>query len=441
MRENIVELALNETLEYLKRLNIKQHYRNLLSRYMDYHNKGIYVHFNFGALKTADYYGYYVNRYGLPDEMLNLLNDKKPYDIRMKIFDLKKKIEKKKTSINQDLRQWRNLLTELKNELSRVSHFDDIKLMQAGQSLISIYDQKIDKLTFQKDCLEKASENLRRMENQYKRIYEEFQNADVQLVIHIVKYFIKTLEKYLFKLFKNETVRLDYSMKDITNRYLENKNNRRIELYPDHEMSIFEREMIGFLDQVKRMFKIVIEKDSLVYRLTASEYYFVPRIEQRKKRESFTAEKERLFVPIQEFLNEHKGFYLLLTAMVNVERNFGDDEVIKAINESLYKLYSEKTILKYYQLSHDLRQKLNEFEGKGTEEAQYYFATEAIEKMIKDFPSLHFKHGVKEDETYNFMMRHYNLDHEKKYVYYVDEIANEEFFLTISSENSPSSKQ
>lgn len=431
MSENVIELALNEALEHLKKLNIKQHYRNLLSRYMDYHNKGIYVHFNFGALKTADYFGHYVNRYGLPKEMLKLLNDKKPFDVRMRVYELKNRLEKRKAGFEKDLRRWEKLLGELKDDLSSLDKVDDIKLIEAGRSLITIYENKIDELTFQKDGLRKAIDNLRRMETQYKRIYEEFQNSDIQLLIHIVKYFMKALEKYLLKLFKNETVRLVYSTKDITKHYLESKNNSRIELYPDDELSVFEREIIGFLEQVKRRFKIFLEKDGLIYRLTASEHYFVPYIE-RSNKENFSSEKERLLVPIQQFFNENRGFYLLLSAMANVEEKFGDDEVVKEIHESLYKLYPEKTILKYYQLIHDLKQKLNEFEGRETAEAQCYIDTKAIEKMIKDFPLLHFKHGVKEDENYNFIMKCYNIDHEKKFIYYIDEIANGEFLLKIA---------
>lgn len=390
---DIVKQAFTETVEYLKRLDVKKHHKNLLLKYMDCHNKGIYIHFDYLSSNPQGYYGYYVNRYGLSKEMLSFLHDQMPQDVRLKIIRLKNKTEKEMKEVSERLKAWHDVWDTFNNKINTWEGEKDPIWTKIFSSLIDIYSRKIDEMSAKKMKLQCAMDNLERMEESIRRIGNSFNNADKQILKLVIKHFIGILSKYLSELFGREA-RIIYSMDEIKKNYFKNKN--QILPFFDPNMSHFESGVLGFLKKnMMNMFKIEVETDEKIYCLTACGTNF----SLMAKLKCNLPSKYAIYTQMREFLNKNKALEFLLGELSVVSEFVKDESAKEEIGDLIVRLLPGEVIETYLDL-------LNEYKKHhGTWESMHLWEEEAIKQMKEDFPALQFDVEKKENKIYNLFAK------------------------------------
>ncbi|WCF11662.1 hypothetical protein NDS46_30410 (plasmid) [Paenibacillus thiaminolyticus] len=433
---NVVDRVFDETVQYVKGLNLQRHFRNLLERYIAYYNRGIYVHFNFGSSTTKDCFGYYINRYSLKQSLKDTINSEDARDTRMQIYSAREKNEKKRNILKNDYKQWEREYLHLKERLDHYgsTQINDSQYVNAQKAILSIYEDHMEVCKREIGRTELIAKLCSVMKERYKRLSEEIQNAEFSILTTVLDLYMKRLSKKIGSMFPGLRVDVRYSRKKILELYQEKKSyaNNSITFYPDpnNELSMFERELLGFMGLAKKMFVIHIYKGNLVYSLDSSPHrdFFTLSIEQKGKEYGGPVDQS-LLEPINQFLEMHEGFYLLLTSLRRVKNNFGEtSDAVEDIVKSIRELYSEDVITRYNLLQKKLAMKMEEQEQR---QPKTIGNKEAIQQMIVEFPNYRFSAGEKNDEGMKHLFKQYGGTEEDFIIYFIDEISNEQYTLKL----------
>lgn len=425
---HIVEQTFQETIDYVKGLNLKRHFSNLLERYLGYYKKGMYVHFSFGSSSTKACFGHYVTRHGLDSSLLEGAPDKEKRNTRMQVYHVRDKITSKNRSLHNELDKWRKELRDLEKSVEDRSMTPaDGQFHRVKKALIAMHEH------YQKESKEKVKRTetelkvLTGMGNRYKKISSEFQHAETEILKLALDFFMKSLEEKVSQFFGGYKVKLTYSRKEIIKRYAEKKgsHSHSISLYRDsnRELTVFERELFGFLESAKNAFVINIYRENDVYKLTASEHknLFTLSIEQ-KGDEYYDPFNKDIFLPLSKFLDKYEGFDLLLRSFRNIKDKFGDEApAIQIILQMINLTYPRSVIEEYNTLQRELAKNQEEEKEKSP---KWISNEEAIQKMVESFAEFQFNYGTKDDENMNFIMSRFGSGKEKYLIHFIDEITN-----------------
>lgn len=437
---NMVEQSFQETIDYIKALDLKSHFSNLLDRYCGYYKKGIYVHFNFGSATDKDCFGHYVYRHDLDKTILDGMANKFKRNTRIQIHNTKDRLYKKNRLLQEESSEWRKVLRELENKLNdkATANITDRQYGGVQKALIALYNHYLDesKIAVKKTDNEIAA--IGNMETRYKRVWQEFRHAETQILLLALEYYMKRLGDRLNSFFGDYKIVLRYSRKDILKSYTDKKEQHinSIPSYsdPEKEMTTFMRELFGFLNTAKKMFVINIYKDNEVYKLTASEHKDLFNVVIEKEgSECYDPFDRSILEPLREFLGKYEGLGLLINSYSDIKDKFGEESpAMKDIGQLIYLAYPREVLVRYDEIQREMVAKK---EAQKDKRPKWISNEEAINKMVQTFAEFQFSYGTKDDENMNFMMNRFGSGKEKYYIHYIDEISNGTDVLRLAEAN------
>ncbi|MFF2532191.1 hypothetical protein ACFVS2_25110 [Brevibacillus sp. NPDC058079] len=433
---NIIDQVLHESIQYVKRMNVQEYFTHLLERYLSYHKKGIYVHFNFASSSKRACFEHYITRFGLNRSLLEGVPEKEKRNTRLEIHYVRDKLNSKMRSLQMTNDKWRKELRDLESKIkeSYASEKADVQYSKVQKALLSIYQ---DHEQIANAGLERANMEvnaIHAMENRYIRLSKDIQEKEMMILVLVLNFYMDRLQERVRLMFPGKEVFVRFSRHEVLKRYKEKKaqHNNSISLYPDpnHEYSIFERELFGFMDIAKKMFVIYIHKDDEVYKLRSSESQSLFQVSIEPKGSERYAQYDRSFYePLNQFFKKYEGFSLLLNSLIKVQNIFGEDvPACDDIVQVIQMAYPKEVITKYGDLQKEMAKKLEEENEK---KPNWISGEQAIDRMIETFPELLFHSGVKEDENMNFAMSRFG-GNEKYYIHYIDEISSQTDVLKLA---------
>lgn len=438
-KQDILQVAMSETIRYMDGLNMKRVFENLLNRFIGYHNKGIYVRFDFLSSSTKDCYHCYANRYNLSrDRLIEFDETVKVRDVQKKISDLDIRNDKLKRSLREDRDTWRSELRDLETRISHDENNDQVnaKSVAIQKSLIEIYNNQLALVQAKEQKAITTSNVLSRMAKNYKRIRTSFNLVEKNFIARIVQYFMHKIEENVALLFAGHAFRIEYSMKKIMERYKSKKENQTFHSYG--KQSAFESEIMGVLEIAKDEFSVILTKGEQEYRLSASKGHFTASIQEKNARYEFSRfgdlkhESDEIFVPMNKFLSKHPGFINCLNALTAINKNFGRDHT--AINDviSLLNQHFPESVLREYQVLHT--KMFEEMQEKKEKRPKWLTGENAIAVIMDVFQELQFEKGVKEDEMMKFAMERIGDGKDKNLylIHYIGKIESETHVLKIA---------
>lgn len=438
-KHDIIEVATNETVRYMDELNMNRVFENLLRKYIGYHNKGIYVRFDFGTATPKDYYGVYANRYNLSRDLLAEFDESvKVRDVRIKISNLETKNDKIKSSLREKRDKWKSDLRDMEKALESEVGKENAssKGIAIQKSLIGIYE---DHLALVKTSEQKAMTTsivLSRMSKNYKKIRSSFDLVEKNFIVQIVAFFLKKIEENVAPMFARHTFRIECSMKEIMKRYESKKDNQTFRSYG--KKSAFESEIMGILEIAKTEFSVILTKGVQEYRLSASKGYFTTSVQEKNARYHYSGfggskqSNDGVLDPMNKFLSKHPGFLNCLNALSGINKNFGRDH--SAVNEviNLLNQHFPETVLREYQLLHT--KLYEEMKAEKENKPKWLTGENAITVIMDVFEELQFEKGVKEDENMKLMMERFadGKDNDLYLIHYIGKIENDTHVLKIA---------
>ncbi|ADO59655.1 hypothetical protein [Paenibacillus polymyxa] len=420
---NIVDEVFSETVEYLKRLGTRRYFSKLLERYVFYYNKGIYVHFNFISNSDQGCFECFERRYGLESFVANHLIQKKPRDTRMKIYDVRENTNRRVKACKDAQEEWYKVRRSLESNLSdsETKKVTDSQYNRVQKALRSIYEFHEQSSKEKLKRAERASRVVYAMDKHYKNASEEFKHAENLVLALLLEFYMTQLSKRIQAFFGQDKVIVRYPRKEIVKLFKERNNHNNYDFVdPERQFSVFERELLGFMDMAKKKFIIQVSKENFVYKLTSSETKDLFRLSVNPKGD--VHDDPTVLEPLEQFLGKYAGFRLLIHSMAQIKNAFGDKvEAFQDIVKLTSLTYSKKFISRYMELEKEYFEKLKQ---EREHKPKWMGEEQAIQKMKAAFPAFQISSGMKEDSTMNFVMEHVAHSKERFYIHFIDSITN-----------------
>lgn len=411
-----MEESLLKSIHHLKSLSTVTHFEHVINRYLNLHNKGIFVDFSYNSLNANDLFGVLFQRYGVtPPENLYV----QPKFTRMK----KVKIDSIRTRIEQTMKSNSQNYSDFKKiEMQFVDSKGDIQsfLNSSHLATLDIVDTvfKLEKEKFEKEKKSAQSmlQVLRFTVNNTRRVTTATENSELMYFDLILDFYMKQVASYLKELFQNETLYVTYD-KQTWREYFRSANNT----IHDHELSSFENRIIQTITQNKGSFTVEVKTVDYSYKFSKTSFWkeYIDVTKYQPTRRS----TEDIELKLEGLYKKYPDFYLILRASQGFKNTYQTDtDAYHSLNYLLHHVFSKEVIEEYNQL-------INELNDIKKEHTKTSFPTREPIPTIQDvFPHLVFNIGQQLDWGYKIGLN------QEKYNDIILSVSNDTHSLTFEEQ-------
>lgn len=426
-----MDLALTDAVHFLEKANTSKTFKNIVEKYIEKHNKGIFVNFTYNSSNAEGLFKSLERKYSfrldskavLPfsrdrvlkiSKLLDKVDDKK-----RKLFDRSTtlyKIEKSYHKVNSYLNVEDNYVSlgptpeNLEDVLVNAFHEGDTLIVHA--SLLQFEKRNAQNSINQQNKLDSM---LRNIQSQTRYVEYELRHIDELFLKQVLKSYFASIETHARKLFNNKQVYVIYNEADWIKKYAEQKNRFHFDLKQIGSLTKYETEMILFIkENAHKMFNLLIQHDEFSYSVGESNTY-----SRYKKYKEYPAHEAYLMW--EEKLNTFQKENPLFASTIHLY-----DEMKHALGKGSF---SSDTLLKYT-FAHFSQSTINEYnfilqEKEKSDKQRFEFkpVTKEIPSIVETFSELEFKVEQKQNMNYWYATR------KVKYNDIIHSISNDEYEL------------
>lgn len=340
MQKNIIELAKEEAITYLKNLDTSRTFKQIVDRYIKLHNKGIFINFRFNSSDATGLFGSFSHFYNFKID--SHINPEFRRDRVLLFGNLEKKQRNKINMYEKELEQIRSIENRFR-ESSR--HFElnlkDVSVPTdiTKEYLLDTYRNN-EFLNFTSAAIslrkknardnEKTSRNLISLVNKLERdmryVESELKHIELQYFKLVLKKYFDSIGLYAAQLFSVPKAIAIYREKEWLKFYTE-KRDRTLNYYSsDVNLSNFESFIIQIIEDNIDKFSLKLFDDKYVYSVSNS-HTSVDLL--HKPKNNIETKIEELNNAYREFVNQYPEFVV----------------AVRTINDTAQKLDSQDHLL------------------------------------------------------------------------------------------------
>lgn len=432
MQKNIVDLAITEAASYMEKLNTSRTYQNIVEKYIDKHNKGIFVDFTFNTNTAAGLFRYFEGIYNFKSSK----EVTKPFsrDKVIKISNLNSKVKKKRRELNDKEEVYKKIQSRYRKlalhfglkipkayELpeDKFSHLIDAyskgDTVHVSTSVLELELENIAKqIKIQYDLeamLGKVSNNIPYVEYELKHIEEEFFKC-------VLRTYFSVIREHSSRLFDKEKVYVIYNEKEWLRMYKEERErtNNLNSVQTIGDSSKIDTFMILFIQKNFNMFDLQVNKGEFSYaignRFTRTHFKNTPD----EYNESNFEKWEKTLLSFQK---QHSEFSVAVSVYNDIVASVGkNEESAHILLKYLFDKFPTELINEYNYITGEKRK---------AREKQTSFKPRNIEfpTIIQTFPNLNFVIRQVQDMNYWYALQ------QKKYNDVMCSISNDEYELKL----------
>ncbi|MCU7667858.1 hypothetical protein [Bacillus thuringiensis] len=432
MQKNIVDLAITEAASYMEKLNTSRTYQNIVEKYIDKHNKGIFVDFTFNTNTATGLFRYFEHTYNFKSSKEVI----KPFsrDKVIKISNLNSKVRKKKRELNDKEEVYKKIQSRYRKlalhfglkmpktyELpeDKFSHLIDSyskgDTMHVSTSVLELELENISKQIKIQNNLEEmlgnTSNNIPYVEYELKHVEEEFFKC-------VLRKYFSLIQEYSSRLFDREKVYVIYNEKEWLSSYKKERErgNNLNSIQTTGDSSKIDTFMILFIQKNFNMFDLQVNKEEFSYAIgnhsTRTRFKNTPDEDKESEFEKW----EKILLSFQE---QHSEFSVAVSVYNDIVASVGkSEESAHILLKYLFDKFPTELINEYNYITGEkrkAREKRTSFKPKNIE-----FPT-----IVQTFPNLNFVIRKVQDMNYWYALQ------QKKYNDVMCSISNDEYELTL----------
>lgn len=434
MKKQIIDLALADAVSFLENVNTSKTFKNITEKYIQKHNKGIFVNFTYNASNAESLFQCLEGKYSFrispkvvkPFSRDKVLNISRLLD---KVDDTKRKLFDRRTALKKIQKSYHQMNSYLKVEDSYISISDIpanvedvlVNAFQEGNALtvhasLLQFEMRNVKSSIKKE--EKLNDMLRNVQNHTRYVENELKHVDELFFKQVLKRYYSSIEAHAKKLFNNKEVYVIYNETEWVKKYFNQRNQFYFDLKPISTLTKYETEMITFIEEnAHKMFNLLIQHGEFSYSIGESN-----TSSRFKKYSENSAQQE--YEKWEEALTEFQKENPLFSSTVHLY-----DEMSHALGKDAF---SADALLQYTfkHFPQDLIDRYN-FILKAKEKAEkdryeYKPVTKEIPSIVEAFSELTFVVEQKQN------MNYWYVTHKKKYNDVIQSISNDEYELCLN---------
>lgn len=343
IKVDIIELALEETKEYIAKLPIQQVLSTQLKKHVDLHNSGTPIVFNYGALDYHAAFNHFVLAFGLDPKIVQSVPPERFKNIFLKgqskeatydfeINSLRREI--KKVNVAKDSRGFieGNLPEEFANSeryLNLKAGIEDLFLSERA-----ILENKVETLKRQIELSKKLRKNVRNLSD----VFKDYEKMFMKMV---QKFYFSRLKFYFEDMFKDTKVVFRYKDYEWDKDYGDKAFRDEIQ---NLDFTRFQKKLFSWIDRNKIRFRLELERnDNSAYIANGSYGLYDWHKKNRVIEEGSVAEANQ---NLNAFFQKHPAFYVAVKTANIAKAQIGDQSVtyrslIQSIIESCANIIDE----------------------------------------------------------------------------------------------------
>lgn len=356
MTKNIIDIALHETKNYIKKLNTSKVFKNITDSYIHKHNKGFHVGFTYNSTDAKGLFSVFPHWYGFELEI-----DINPEFNRNREVHL----------INLDNR----LNTEIKNLLDKKSRYRKIKNthneliasssievpLQPNGKLVST-EHELGAAEFSSRLLDAILMDLkekieRKKKHQHiiKSVWSSIHYPQTSLKHIEIEYFKKILCVYMSsiqmhvrKLFKNDEVYVLYKEKEWISGYEDYREKEKNGAQATDGLSRVENCILSYIQKKFNAFSIQLHKEDFVFTIAKS---FRDVSLKKNAVQNPKNQMQKWETDYRNFVERHPEFNLLLNLRNEIIYALDDKEPsVQLIMKYIFNTHTQQIIDEYNSL-------------------------------------------------------------------------------------------
>lgn len=431
MKKQIIDLALADAVHFLEKANTSKTFKNITEKYIEKHNKGIFVNFSYNSSNAESLFKSLERKYSFRLDSQSTFPFSR--DRVLKVSKLRDKVDGKK----RKLFDRSTTLSKIEKSYHQVNSYLNVKdnYMSLGQAPENLEDVLVnafhegDALTVHASLLQFEKRNtqnsikqqkkldgmLQNIQSQTRYVEYELKHVDELFLKQVLKRYFASIEEHARKLFNTKQVYVIYSEADWIRKYSEQKNHFHLDLKQIGSLTKYETEMILFIEEnAHKMFNLLIQHGEFSYSVGES------NTSSRYKKYNEYPEHEA-YLMWEEKLNTFQKENPLFASTIHLY-----DEMKHALGKESF---SANTLLKYafkqfpQHIIDEYNFILNEKETADKKRFEFKPVTKEIPSIVEAFSELKFEVEQKQDMNYWYASR------KVKYNDIIHSISNDEYEL------------
>lgn len=352
MKINISDLAMNETVEFVKTLNTRKAFESIIKRFVELNKKEIqfYVSVNSNNLKDSMFH--YIRKFDLNNELIEYVKGvDESHKLRAKFRNKEFQFEDAIRKINDEIKAINNsksISMETESELSE-KFISSYEFMKLKNTINFLFNNEIEKKELELNKLKiskKLIDNLRKNSRNLCSNISDLENIYFKL---IKKFYINRVLFYTKKMFPNSKIKIttDKSADLKDEAILDSRNG----------ISLFENGIIQWIEKTKLNLRIEISKDKQLFVLSNGSINNITNSWMNQS--SNKNESEEIFKINKKFNNFYKNnesfFFAMRSANLVKQKN---KQIYDQIISYLFKNNYEQ-VIEYNELAKEKNEILN----------------------------------------------------------------------------------
>lgn len=437
MKQNIIHLAFEDSLDYLINLNVPRYFENILKRHITYHSRWYSNQKHW--LKTS------IEKYGLNLDLLDVMDNTSPLNLTY----IEERIKKEKKYYEQcidEQKKWKDIERCFHNILNEsIQDNMDVKLDELSQNAINLTSSEIknlnEKYIYIVEVLKKHIENLEKFKNNQRNVFSELKSMEDVIFKLVFKNYINFVQKKLQEVFQTPNVYVYFDFKSLSEEIERKKNHyyERDEEYIDNDwynsnLTTFENYILKKLYQYRNRFKIKVIKNDKVFRLNLNKYFSFSIKNLKNNSKEHSEKIHELQKQINTLRKKYPAFDILLKfsnkldekSKPSLRQSKKDYEVAqKFISQVIWNYLDSDVINEYNTLVNKLK---NEIELRQNEEYSERTGEIALKEVMETFNHLNFDIKVVQDMNMKILLK------EEVFNNKVSTIESENYILALLSD-------